>query len=86
VNVLRSDKIPDVVLVQNVIMSYLCVQASTSHDCVQSKNWLTEVLCSQKQNFPLSEMSDCVYATRMENQEYVSTSSNEDEGPHAKRC
>jgi hypothetical protein len=57
-----------------------------SHGHVQSRNLETEIPSNQKRDLPSSsELSDCGYATQMENQESISTSSNEDEGPHAKR-
>ncbi|KAJ4443901.1 hypothetical protein ANN_05688 [Periplaneta americana] len=62
------------------------MQASTSHSHHQSRNWQSETTGSQKPDFPSSsEMSDCGYGTQMETQKSISTSSNEDEGPHAKR-
>lgn len=33
-----------------------------------------------------SELSDCGYVTQVENQESISTSSNEDEGPNRYVC
>ncbi|XP_069692424.1 protein timeless isoform X2 [Periplaneta americana] len=67
-------------------ISSLHSQASTSHSHHQSRNWQSETTGSQKPDFPSSsEMSDCGYGTQMETQKSISTSSNEDEGPHAKR-
>lgn len=37
---------------------------------------------SQKMECGSSELSDCGYVTQVENQESISTSSNEDEGPN----
>jgi hypothetical protein len=58
-----------------------------SHGHVPSRKGQTEILSIQKEDLrSSSEVSDCGYATQMENRESISASSNEDQGLHSKRC
>ncbi|KAJ9579783.1 hypothetical protein L9F63_004568, partial [Diploptera punctata] len=59
----------------------------TSHGHHHCRNRQSEISGNPKKELPsASEMSDCGYGTQMENPESISTSSNEDEGPHSKRA
>ncbi|PSN50864.1 Protein timeless [Blattella germanica] len=63
------------------------VKPSTSHGHHQCWNRQSDISGNQKHDLPSSsEMSDCGYGTQMENPESISTSSNDDEGPHSKRA
>uniref|UniRef100_A0A0K8TSI5 Putative dna topoisomerase i-interacting protein n=1 Tax=Tabanus bromius TaxID=304241 RepID=A0A0K8TSI5_TABBR len=63
------------------------VSASASHGSIPSTSTKGSLSsgksCTQKRDCPSSqsELSDCGYGTQVENQESISTSSNEDDGP-----